>query len=122
MTLAYVLDEHLRGPLWRAIQRYNARNDGGINAVRVGDPEGPALASGDPEILLWAEQVGRILITLDERTMSGHLAQHLQDGHHSPGIFMVRPASHIPDVVEFLALAAAASGPQEWSDRIAYVP
>jgi hypothetical protein len=122
MTLAYVLDEHLRGPLWRAIQRHNARNVSVINAVRVGDQHCPALASGDSEILRWAEQVGRILVTLDEKTIPGHLTDHLRNGHHSPGVFMVRPDSHIPEVVDFLALATLASAPQEWADRIAYVP
>src|SRR5260370_48500 len=102
MSLAFVLDEHLRGPLWRAIQRHNARSAGHIDAVRVGDPDAPALGSNDPEILLWAEHAGRILVTFDTRTMSGHLAEHLHEGHHSPGIFMVRPASHLPDIVEVL--------------------
>lgn len=122
MALAYLLDEHLRGPLWWAIQRHNARNSGTIDAVRVGDPDGPSLGAGDPEILLWAEQNERILVTLDENSMPGHLINHLHAGHHSPGVFTIRPATNLPAVVEYLILAAFASDPQEWADRIAYVP
>lgn len=67
MALAYVLDEHLRGPLWRAVQRHNARGSNPIDVARVGDANGPPLGATDPEILLWAEQAGRVLITFDEQ-------------------------------------------------------
>jgi hypothetical protein len=36
--IRFVLDEHLRGPLWRAGQRHNARAEDPIDVVRVGDP------------------------------------------------------------------------------------
>ena len=45
MALAYLLDEHLRGPLWWAIQRHNARGsdliDAGTRKRRAGcrEPE-----------------------------------------------------------------------------------
>ena len=56
MVLKLVLDEHLRGPLWWAIQRHNAQSADPIDVIRVGDvPELP-LGANDPEILLWAEQ------------------------------------------------------------------
>jgi hypothetical protein len=122
MALAYVLDEHLRGPLWWAIQRHNARGSDTIDAVRVGDSEYLPLGISDPELLRWAEDAGRILITFDEQSLPGHLADHLRAGRHSPGVFTIRPAVHLPDLVEFLVLAAIASEPHEWQDRIAYVP
>ncbi len=122
MPLRFLLDEHLRGPLWWAIQRHNSYGVDQIDTVRVGDSDCPALGSSDWEILIWAEQAKTILITLDESTMPDHLASHLRNGHHSPGVFMIRPAIHLPDLVEFLLLAAQVSEPDEWVDRIAYVP
>jgi hypothetical protein len=122
MALAYLLDEHLRGPLWWAIQRHNAGSSQSIDAVRVGDTGAPPLGANDPELLIWAEQSGRILITFDEQSLPGHLADDLRVGRHSPGIFTIRPATHLPDLVEFLMLAAWASEPAEWQDRIIYVP
>lgn len=122
MALSYLLDEHLRGPLWRAIQRHNARGQDRINVLRVGDRDGPSLACSDPEILLWAEGAGCIVITLDEHSIPLHFADHLRGGHHSPGVFTIRPASSLPQIVEFLVLAAFASQPAEWQDRIVYVP
>jgi hypothetical protein len=122
MALAYLLDEHFRGPLWNAIQRHNARSSDTIDAVRVGDADGPPLGMDDPAILRWAERTGRILITFNEHTMPDHLADHLRGGGHSPGIFSVRPGIQLAEIVEFLVLAALASEQAEWQDRIVYVP
>jgi hypothetical protein len=37
MALAYLLNEHLRGLLWQAIEQHNQAGVDVINAVRVGD-------------------------------------------------------------------------------------
>src|SRR5947209_19270267 len=87
--LKFLLDEHLRGTLWLAIIRHNAQGRMPIDVVRVGDPQDLPLSSSDPIILLWAEREDRILLTEDIHTMPGHLAQHLQAGRHSPGIFVI---------------------------------
>ena len=122
MPLSYLLDEHLRGPLWKAIQWHNLRGVEVLDVVRVGDA--PDLPSGslDPDILVWAEREGRILVTEDKSTMSTHLADHLRAGRHVPGIFIPRPRSTLPQVVAFLAAAAYGSDPAEWHDRLFFVP
>jgi hypothetical protein len=38
MALSYLLDEDLRGPLWRHIGRHNSRGANVIDVTRVGDP------------------------------------------------------------------------------------
>jgi hypothetical protein len=91
MGIAYLLDEHMRGPLWRAIRRHNAKSPFLVDAVRVGDADAPSLSTPDPDLLLWCEEAGRILVSFDEKTLPGHLTEHLHAGHHAPGIFLVRP-------------------------------
>ena len=118
----YVLDEHLRGPLWRAIRWHNGRGEFPIDVVRVGDPPELALGTLDPEILVWAERAGRILVSFDRNTLAGHLADHLNAGLQSPGIFLIRPHFTLPQIVSFLADAAYASEPEEWLNRITYIP
>jgi predicted nuclease of predicted toxin-antitoxin system len=122
VPIRFLLDEHLRGKLWNAIRRHNAAGVDPIDAVRVGDPPAPALGAADPDILAWAEHEGRVVITLDKATLPGFLAQHLQSGRHSPGIQVIRPASTVPQVVTFLAVAAHASDPLDWQDRVEYIP
>jgi hypothetical protein len=122
MALRYVLDEHLRGDLWQAIQAHNASGVHPVDAARVGDPPDLPLGAADPDILQWAEREGRILVTRDESTMKDHLADHLQAGRHSPGVFLIRKRSGLADVAYFLVAAAYASDPAEWQDQCRYIP
>src|SRR6266852_8081809 len=117
MALRYVLDEHLRGPLWRAIQWHNSLGVYPLDVVRVGDPADLPLGTGDPAILLWAEREQRILVTQDTDSMPTHLADHLAAGGHSPGVFMVRHHSTLPQILSFLRDAAYASELSEWQDQ-----
>lgn len=122
MALAYVLDEHLRGPLWRAIGRHNSTSSVSIDVVRVGDVDVPPLGTLDPDLLIWSEATNRIIVTFDKGTMPKHLAEHLLSGNRAPGIFVIREHQNLKEVVEFLAFAAEASEEFEWQDRIVYIP
>jgi predicted nuclease of predicted toxin-antitoxin system len=120
--MAFLLDEHLRGPLWQAILQHNLRGGAWLDVVRVGDLPDLPLAADDATILAWAERERRILVTEDRHTMAGHLHDHLAAGRHSPGIVIVRPAQSMRTVVECLALIAVAGEPAEFEDAIAYIP
>jgi hypothetical protein len=48
--LPFLLDEHLRGPLWLAILRHNAQGGLLIDAARVGDAPDLPLGSDDATI------------------------------------------------------------------------
>lgn len=122
MALRYVFDEHLRGPLWNLVTRHNRNGVDPIDVVRVGDADAVPLGTNDPELLHWAEQEGRILVSEDRRTMSGHLTEHLASGRHSPGVMTLKAAVPLRDVLEFLVLAAYASEPAEWASANRFVP
>jgi hypothetical protein len=122
MPLRFVLDENQRGLLWRAVVRHNQAGVYPLEVVRVGDSPDLPLGAVDSDILLWSEGEDRILVTFDKTTLAGHLANHLQAGHHSPGIFMLRRGSRLSQVVAHLALAAHASDAWEWKDRIEFIP
>jgi hypothetical protein len=121
MPLRYLLDEDLRGVLWRYIVRHNARGADLIDIVRVGDFDDLPLGTKDPEILIWCELNDRILVSHDKSTSPVHVRDHLAAGRHCPGILVVRDV-HPVAVVEFLATAAHASEPEEWADRYFYIP
>jgi hypothetical protein len=120
--LRFLLDEHLRGPLWLAILRHNTLGGLAIDAARVGDPPDLPLGSSDLAILAWAEREGRILVTEDVHTIPGFLARHLQSGHHSPGVFTVRGGYSIGLLVSHLELIAHAGDAMDYTDTIVYVP
>jgi hypothetical protein len=122
MPLRFLLDENLRGPLWAAIEQHNGKGTDLLDVVRVGDPVDLPLGTPDPDNLCWVEREGRLLITLDKTTMPSHLNQHLQAGRRSPGILILRPGCRIPEVVDFLVIAAYASDPLDWQDQVQYIP
>jgi Domain of unknown function (DUF5615) len=122
MSLAFVLDEHLRGPLWQAILRYNLSSGRPLDVIRVGDLNDLPLSASDSEILLWAERERRILITQDRHTMAVNLQHHLKEGHHSPGILIARRFVRIPELIECLELISLVGEAAEITDAIYYIP
>lgn len=123
MGPTFLLDENLRGKkFWQAILSHNQPGQFPIDAVRVGDP--PDLPAGtlDPEILLWAERTGRILLTLDVNTMPGHFQAHLAAGRHSPGVMVIRASATLVDVVDYLAFVSEAGFASDYEDTIRFIP
>jgi len=120
--LVFVVDEHLRGPLWRAIQRHNLLGGLQIDAIGVGDEPDLPLGADDRSILEWAQRNGRILVTQDKQTMAKHLADHLMSGRSSPGVLMLRAGTSLRAVLESLELAAHAGSPDDFADAITFIP
>lgn len=121
MPLLYLLDENLRGRLWKYVVRHNARRLDPLDVVRVGDPPDLSLGSDDPTVIRWCEANSRILVSHYQNTLIGHLSGHVAAGRHSPGVFIVRDAP-VPEVVAYLAAAAYASDPAEWEDGVFFIP
>jgi hypothetical protein len=100
MPIVFVLDEHLRGkPIWHAIRHHNTGGGLPIDTTRVGDSADLPLGSADADILVWAERMGRILLTEDARIFPAGLAQHLRSGRTSPGVFVIRPGATVARVL-----------------------
>lgn len=122
MSIRFLLDENLRGPLWQAILRHNLNGEPTLDAVRIGDFPDLPLGSDDPDILAWAEREGRLLITEDRHTMPAHLERHLAADRHSPGVLMVRREARIRDLLETLVLIACVGEPSNFADAVIYIP
>jgi hypothetical protein len=118
-----VLDENLRGkPLWRAIHHHNLSRGTRIDATRVGNSADLPLRSSDSEILAWAEQADRIILTGDAATFPAELAAHLHRGRTSPGVFVIRPGATVVSVLLWLELVAADGQPDQWRKHVLYIP
>jgi hypothetical protein len=68
MALRFLLDEHVA----RAIQSQLLRLDAGIEVLAVGQPLAPPKGTLDPDILIWIERTGYILLTANRRTIPEH--------------------------------------------------
>jgi len=77
----------------------------------------------DSEVLAKAAFEGRVLVSHDKRTMAAALARFIGDGGDSPGVFLVIPQSaSIQSVGESILLVWAASGPDDWRNRLTKIP
>lgn len=122
MPLRFLLDEHLRGPLWLAILRHNLQGGLPLDVVRVGDAPDLPLGSSDPVLLQWAERENRILLSEDRHTMARHLADHLQGGRRCPGILLIRLGYSLAQLVSHLELVAHAGDASDYENRLLFIP
>lgn len=75
----------------------------------------------DPEVLLLAAQQGRLLVSHDQTTMPQHFADFIST-QTSAGVLIVPKPLTISEVVEDLVLIWLAESPQDWINRIRYLP
>lgn len=116
--IRYLLDENV-DPILRSAF---LRNEPELTVRQVGMLGSPALGTRDPEILIWCEENGFILVTNNRKSMPGHLEDHLATGRHAPGIFILNAERSVGETIEELLLIASASPPEEYQDQIIYLP
>lgn len=117
-TVRYLCDENVPEQLIDAlIQREPA-----IDISIVGQDMAPPKGTLDPEVLLFAEKEKMGLITLDKKSMAGHVADHRAMGHHTWGVFILRRDFPILRYVEDLILIWSASEAEDWQGGIEWLP
>ena len=114
----FLLDEHIN----RAIQRQLRRLDVKIEVLAIGDPGAPPAGTSDPDILIWLEENGYILVTENRSTIPGHLEDHFAAGRHFPGVFWLRQGTGIGAIVEELYLIWFTSEAEEYHDCALFIP
>jgi hypothetical protein len=116
--LCYLLDAHVAWALLFGLRR----REPGISVWRVGQAHMPPLDTPDPEILVWCETHGCILVTNNRKSMPGHLADHLRAGRHIPGIFTLNSSMSLGETIQNLIDAAQISLEDEYRDQIRHLP
>jgi hypothetical protein len=88
----------------------------------IGNPGLPPRGTKDPDILLWCERNNFILVTNNRSSMPVHLTDHLSQGRHIPGIFVLRPRAEIGEIIDNLIFIALAAEENEFQDQIIHIP
>jgi hypothetical protein len=122
MSVAFLIDENLRGTLGVGILRHNRIGMNPIDAVVVGEASELPLGSSDVEILAWAESQARIVVSFDQSTMLSHFLQYVAAGRKLPGLLLIKPLARVAEVVDHLTLVTYASDPSEWVNNWRYIP
>jgi len=76
----------------------------------------------DPDVLAWAAENGRILLTNDKRTMIAYARRRVADGLPMPGVFVLRARTTIQGAIEAGAMVALASDPANWDKQVEWLP
>jgi hypothetical protein len=115
----YLFDEHFPHALIDAVHRAEPL----LVLHVVGRGVAPPLRAPDPELLDWIEEHDCVLVTDNRRSMPVHLREHLAAGRHVPGILTVRQrALDWRTVVDQLVLIWHAATPDDFRDRVDYLP
>ena len=114
----YLMDENV-DPVYRT---QILRLEPELVVWAVGDEGTPQKRTLDPDILLWCDEHGFVLVTNNRTSMPPHLAEHLAQGRHVPGIFILNPNMSIGETIEELILIALASENDEYQDYITHLP
>jgi len=76
----------------------------------------------DTDILAWAAENNRILLTHDRATMTGFAYARVTDGKPMPGVFVLDARLPIRKAIDELLLIAECSEQGEWAGLVLYLP
>jgi hypothetical protein len=76
----------------------------------------------DADVLAWAAQEGRVLLTHDVTTMRRYVDERVDAGLSMPGVFAVSQQRPITQVIEDILLLAECSLEGEWEGQIQFLP
>jgi hypothetical protein len=118
MPIRFLLDEHID----HAVRQALLRHEPDMVIKVIGGKDAPPRGSPDPDILLWLEQEGYLLITNNRATMPVHLTNHLETGRHLPGILVLRPSITLGQLVIELLEIWRDNRPERFFDLLVYLP
>lgn len=113
--LRFVADEDFDNKVLRAVKVLEP----GLDIVRVQDV---IPGAKDPEVLEWAAQNGRILLSHDVNTLTALAYQRVVEGKPMPGVFMVPKGHELQVIAEDILLVAASSEAGEYEGQVRYLP
>ena len=76
----------------------------------------------DPDVLAWAAEEGRVLLTHDVQTMTRHAYARIEAGKPMPGVFEVARTEPLAVVIDDLLLLVECSVENEWEGQVRYLP
>ena len=115
MTVRFQADADLNFVILRAI----ARLEPAIDFQTAVDAE--LMGRHDQQVLATAAREGRILVTHDQRTMPGHFTAFIAT-QTSSGLLIIPQHVPVSIAVEELLLIWHTTEPDEWINRIWYLP
>ena len=114
--LCLVSDENGSGDIVRGLLRRHPE----LELVRVQDVG--LVESLDPDILEWAANQGRVLLSHDVSTVPPAAYQRVGDGKPMPGVFIVPDRMPIGQAIDESLLLSLDAEPDEWKNQVLFLP
>lgn len=114
--LRFVADENFNNDILHGLRRRKPQ----LDIVRVQDVG--LYGAEDPEVLAWAAQEGRILLTHDFSTISPLAYKRVMAGQAMPGVFKVKRTFPVARAIAELLLIIECSLEGEWEGQVHYLP
>lgn len=114
--LRLLSDENFNGDVVSGLLRKRPE----IDLVRVQD-EG-LVGAPDPDILQWAAQENRIVLTHDLTTMPAHFYGRVAAKLPAPGVFVFKEQKVVRPTIDLIEMLNDCSSPDEWQDRAVILP
>lgn len=76
----------------------------------------------DDEVLTWAADQDRIVLSRDRATMRGEAEARLAAGETFPGLLLIRPHARVADLIDTLFILNECSEHAEWAGKIEWLP
>jgi hypothetical protein len=114
--LRLLIDEDVHGDIVAGLRRRNPT----LDLVRVQDV---GLGSTpDAIILQWAAQQGRVVVSVDKKTLAVEAWDRVANGLPMPGVAILRIILTIGQAINELELIAIAGNPDDLRDQVLYLP
>ena len=114
--LRLLIDENVHGDIVDGLRRRQPA----LDMVRVQDVG--LRHTPDPIILEWAAQEGRVVVSVDKKTLAVDAWDRVARGLPMPGVAILRILLSIGQAVNELELIACAGNPDDFRDQVVYLP
>lgn len=114
--LRLLADENFNGDIVRGL----LRRQPDLDIARVQDVG--LAAADDPDVLAWAAENNRIVLTYDRATMSDYAYERVAAGEHMTGVFILNDRLPVGRAIDEILLMDACTEQAEWIGRAVHVP
>ena len=114
--MRFAADENFNGRILKGIRTRLPD----VDIVRVQDTT--IYQAPDPELLEWAAQEERILLTHDVKTIPGYVYERVRAGLPVPGVIAVRESVSIGQILNELEVIMRVGAPEDFENIVRYVP
>ena len=114
--LKFLADENFNNNIIRGLFLKNSQ----LDIICIQNTE--LLGAHDPEVLEWAAQEDRILLTHDVQTITKYAYERIKARKKMPGILEVSLSVSIARAIDDILLLALCSEENEWEWQVIYLP